>query len=426
MIPACTEKMNAGDFAGANAVLLATFPEATRTPAESFILGNVLFDTDRRLSHELHQSAVKAEPENPDVVWEWALEQHRAGDYAGALASYQKVSAGNPRAATLYALEADCLLRLNRIEDAVAAWKKSEDAPDGSIESMEDLVCAVHREVAPHKLRADLLAKAVVRHDIAAAEDLIALDGDFPKDWWNGGPQQAYLAHDGPAVVAALNLPSDNLRYRSIECAVECLSGERDAPAIRQSLEKHRLLIDADHTVPPHGGLLSVMLNAAVEAKVIDDATLQQQIAPKVLALAKTGADAQLWNVAAYSASSERPAQMLGLERDAWKATNDARFAAGVLYLKWGSHQLQGDDADLAAALRQFPENGMVQCAALMVASRDTEGDPSIAGQRRRAEFTHFTSFVAPATVVNRPRSDYLRHYFAQLQSMPPSTQPAK
>ena len=174
VIPACTEKMNAGDFAGANAVLLATFPEATRTPAESFILGNVLFDTDRRLSHELHQSAVKAEPENPDVVWEWALEQHRAGDYAGA-ASYQKVSAGNPRAATLYALEADCLLRLNRIEDAVAAWKKSEDAPDGSIESMEDLVCAVHREVAPHKLRADLLAKAVVRHDIAAAEDLIAL-----------------------------------------------------------------------------------------------------------------------------------------------------------------------------------------------------------------------------------------------------------
>ena len=43
------------------------------------------------------------------------------------------------------------------------------------------------------------------------------------------------------------------------------------------------------------------MLNAAVEAKVIDDATLQEQIAPKVLALAKTGADAQLWNVAAYT-----------------------------------------------------------------------------------------------------------------------------
>src|SRR4051812_634922 len=61
---ASEEKMNAGDFAGANAALLGGFPEATRTPAESFLLGNLLFEVDRKQSYALHGAAAKAEPQN--------------------------------------------------------------------------------------------------------------------------------------------------------------------------------------------------------------------------------------------------------------------------------------------------------------------------------------------------------------------------
>ena len=98
-MPVCEELMNAGDFAATNAKLLDTYPETTRTPAESFLLANIFFESDRKLSYKLHQAAAKAEPKNPDVIWEWGMEQHRAGDYAGALATYQEYAKAKPRVA---------------------------------------------------------------------------------------------------------------------------------------------------------------------------------------------------------------------------------------------------------------------------------------------------------------------------------------
>src|SRR5438874_542410 len=196
-VPASIELMNSGDFEGANAKILATFPEANRTAAESFLLGNVLFETDREQSYALHYAAALAAPDNMLVIWEWGFEQHRAGEYAGALAAYQQFSKSRPRSAVSYALQADCLLHLNRLDEAIDAWRKSEDAPS---------VKAIH--------------------------------------------------------------------------------------------EKHHLLIDPQQTIRNHGGLLSAILNPAIETKAIDDTTLKQQIGPKVLELARKGKDAQLWNVA--------------------------------------------------------------------------------------------------------------------------------
>src|SRR5687768_15434439 len=76
LLPAFNKQMDAGDFVGANATILATFPEANRTAAQSFLLGNVLFEVDRKQSYALHKAAMKLAPENPDVLWEWAIQQH--------------------------------------------------------------------------------------------------------------------------------------------------------------------------------------------------------------------------------------------------------------------------------------------------------------------------------------------------------------
>ena len=72
-------------------------------------------------------------------------------------------------------------------------------------------------------------------------------------------------------------------------------------------------------------------------------------------------------------------------------------------------------DVDLADALKQFPESGLIHRAAYDVAMRDHKITRELLAAAAQAEFTHFTLFVAPATVINRPRSDYLRSYFAQL-----------
>jgi hypothetical protein len=351
VMPQCEEKMNSGDFAGANATLLAVFPDATRTSAQALVLGNVLFETDRKLSYALHQSAAKAEPQNPEVVFEWAMEQHRAGEYAGALASYKIYSQAKPQLAAPHAMQADCLLRLNRVNEAFTAWANSESAPSGSIEQMEDLVCAVHREPAPFERRANLLAKAVQHHDVDAVCDLIALDCAFPRDWWNVEPQQTYLSHDAPAVAAALNLPADDGRRQAMACAVEIAAAVANDPddvaSVKAILVKHHVLIDTDQTIPAHGGLLSLILKTALSAKVLDDAALRQQIGPKIVALAKQGHDVDLWNAAAFTFPKGNPDDQMKFERDGWQATADPRFAAGVLFLKLKAGTLTGNDPDL-------------------------------------------------------------------------------
>jgi tetratricopeptide (TPR) repeat protein len=418
--------MNSGDYNGANAMLQATFPQQSRTAAECFVLGNVLFEIDPRDSHGLHEAAAKAEPQNSSVAWEWGLEQHRAGDYAGALKSYQAFSDARPQCAGAYALQADCLLHLNRIDQAIEAWHKSESAPDGTVETMEELVCAVHREPAPFERRAVLLARAMQKRDADAAADLIALDCDFPRDWWNSGPYEAFLSHDLPAVTMAMQLGRDDPRARAMACAAECARADHDdAAAVKKILTANRILLDANQTIPTHGGLLSVILGIAVESQAIDETTLRRQIGPTILALAEKSHNAMLWNVAAFAGPSDHPDKLLELERDGWAATGDARFAAGVLYLKLQQGRLKDDDSDLRAALKQFPQSGLVQRAMIEVAVRDKTVTRSKLAAAAQAEFAHFSSFVAPATVVNRPRSDYLRQYFAMMLRIPATIKPA-
>ncbi len=77
-----------GKLTEANALVLNTFPQETRTPAQSLILGNVLYGPDPKLSYELHKAAAAGLPNSPEALFEWAMEQHRAKEYAAAAKTY--------------------------------------------------------------------------------------------------------------------------------------------------------------------------------------------------------------------------------------------------------------------------------------------------------------------------------------------------
>src|SRR4051812_40863078 len=84
IMPGAEALLADGHVNEARAVILAVFPEKTRSPAETLTLGNVLFTQDPEVSYELHKKAATDLPNEPDAQLEWALEQHRAGDYASA------------------------------------------------------------------------------------------------------------------------------------------------------------------------------------------------------------------------------------------------------------------------------------------------------------------------------------------------------
>jgi hypothetical protein len=425
LMPTFQQKLTAGDLAGGNAILLDAFPAATRTPVESFMLGNILFEMDRKQSYALHQAAARGLPNHPHVIWEWAMEQHRAGKYEAALADYQKYSKSFPNLAIPYAMQADCLLRLGRMDEAAKAWHQSEMGR-GSIEEMENLVCSIHREPAPLGRRSELLASATRKHDVQTAMALISLDCDFENDWWHRGPMRPFLDHDLPAVAKALGLPPDDFNMRAMSCAAACATAKNhDKETITKILQKYRMLTDADHTLPDHPGLMELILKAAILADAVDQTVLHDQIAPRVLAMARTSKDVHAWSAAAMIVKPEDKPGLMKIGREAWQSCADPRFAALVLSIKQDDHTLAGKDPELKAAIRQFPGNAPIQRIAYEVAVRENDVTKPLLADTAKAEFNHFSSFVAFATAIDRPRSDYLREYFAKMLKMPAAAKTA-
>ena len=128
----------------ANQKILDVFPEKSRTAVQAFVLGNVMYTQDAQIAYELHKRAAHDLPDAPEVQYEWAIDQHRAGEYAAAAQSYAVFSKANPNNAPAYGLCAECLLRIGKTKEAVAMWKKSLEAPQGTLIDFETLNCSVH------------------------------------------------------------------------------------------------------------------------------------------------------------------------------------------------------------------------------------------------------------------------------------------
>jgi glutamate dehydrogenase (NAD(P)+) len=78
------------------------------------------------------------------VLLEWALQQHRRKDFAGALKTYRTYLKMQPDYAPVFGLAAECAIRTDDITEALALWQKSERAGKGTLERFESLVCDVN------------------------------------------------------------------------------------------------------------------------------------------------------------------------------------------------------------------------------------------------------------------------------------------
>ncbi|HVR86170.1 MAG TPA: hypothetical protein VMU54_17745 [Planctomycetota bacterium] len=398
---------NEGKLDEGNAGLLETFPEATRTPVQALILGNVIWANDPKVSYLLHKSAFEKLPDQHDAQLEWALEQHRAGEYAGAVEAYSKYSAAVPEYAIAWGLAADCLVRLGRDRDAVQAWKSAEATQKGSLESFESMVCEIHRESIPLRKRADYL-KAIEKGDADAAVALIALDASYPGDWWNIRANQEFLEHDLIAV-RALQF-ADPRRLDAIECAAACgpaKSGE--GKIVQDALAKYRFLMNADVNIPSDSALAAILIDHAVESKALGES--RKKVADRVLSVARSTNNADLWNGAL---SLVEGGDLLALEKEAWEATSDVRFALGYLSLTSKEGTLKLDDKVLFSARLLFPEDGNVQRKVYDLAKQGGKVTTGLLLQAIKAEFHHFSS----TGIVSRPRAAMLRVYFKELAGL--------
>src|SRR5581483_1815386 len=185
--------------------------------------------------------------------------------------------------AVAWGLGAECLVRLGRSAEALKAWKSSEDAKKGSLETFESAVYEIHRETNPLRLRADYLA-AVRKGAAEAAVALIALDGFYPGDWWTNLANKEFLEHD-IAVVRRVKF-ADTRRMDAIECTAACAPARYDETGtVKDALSQYRFLTDPDVTIPSDPKLAAILIDHAVESKALGKR--RKAVADKVLAAAR-------------------------------------------------------------------------------------------------------------------------------------------
>jgi hypothetical protein len=401
-----------GRLDDANDTLAAVFPEQTRTAVQSLVLGNILFRQDPKRAYALHQKAAAELPEQANAQLEWAMEQHRAREYAGAAAAYAKFTQSNPDFAPAWGMLAECLVRTGKLAQASAAWQRSEQAPRGSLTELETWICEVNARVHPDRQRADLIPR-VKAGDIAAAEALIRLDSNFPRDWWNTVTMTKYLDRD-LEMIKQIRFEDARL-LKEIICAGECaqLVSDEQGAAREKLIKRLRddgYLFDDASTLPRSGSSLATMLGLALKREAITVEDARRRWGEAILASAKASKDAELYNVAArlYVGTD----QLAAIDEEAWAATGDERFAASLLVSRLAAGTLKLEDADLQKAAADFPENAMIAGLVVDLTAQTSKPLQPALVKAIQAEYSHLST---DRGVVQRASARRLRGYFVAL-----------
>jgi hypothetical protein len=395
----------------ADARLLGVFPDATRTPAQMLVLGNVLFKAQPKLAYALHRQAAEQLPNHANALLEWAMEQHRAKEYAGAASTYERFSKLQPDYAPALGLAAECAIRTGDVAKAVALWKASEQARRGTLNQLESLVCEVNGQFPNEGKRMDLLRRAEAGEEKAACE-LMLLDAAWPLDWWNTVPRRSRLDYDQQVVRRGFTKPGAQLR--AALCVAECELLENKSN-LRATLASGGFLVDEKATLPSDGKALSHLIKLATGNKVFTEAQAKAQFGERILAMARQSHDVEMYNTAAYLAvGTDRLAE---IDQEGWDKTSDARFAASRIVGLARQKTFTLSDPLMQRALKEFPEESEIAAVALALAGEDPAAQRPRLIAAMKAEYAKFSS-ARPGVDLPRPSAYRLRGYFALLERL--------
>jgi tetratricopeptide (TPR) repeat protein len=406
-----SDQLLEGDLAGATRTIVEAVPAEQRSAAQALVAGDRLVPLDREQSLALHEEAYGKDPQQPPVVRAWALEQHRAGRYAEAEALYLGLLALEPgelETARLSALRADCLLHLDRPEDAIAAWRAADAALHPT--EIEQAAWELYAPLGPEARRAALLDR--VRHaqgDREAAVELILLDLHWDRDLWNEdvnaettvrdlgliGRQlgQEFIAGSGLGFVVRWTAAGRRFDFD------DELPKLNPAPDNREEIrtEAEALKLIGPHSKPPTNGRLA----AAVDQILLDNevVTAEELLGwheTELLRRSKQAGGVEALHALAKLYELTWNDELEELQRLGWKKWGDLQCAIGLLVRQ--KDGLRSHDLVLAQALAEHPDDARLN--ELLAEAVAREGDLLVAPLSRqlRAEFRRMESCQAVNT----------------------------
>jgi len=366
----------------------------------------MLFRFDPVASYELHKLVAEKEPDEANPQFEWAMQQHRAGEYAGAAASYARYVQLVTDFAPAWGLYAECLIRLGKIQEAVAAWSNAEESRNGTLAMMESMLCEIK---LPHpELKRQQLLHKITDGDVGAARQLIALDCAYEVDWWNSPIRRDLLKNDLDSL-RGIEWKSP-AKINEVFAAAEVMLAEEkmDVTAV---LKKHGYLLDDANTLPHSGSMLSCMISAVEDNGALTTEQIRDRWSTEILEQARESKDVEAFNVAAHLAVGT-PA-LSDIQREAWTTTSDSRFATGLVVGLSAEKDFGLEHPDLVAALKQFPEESMIARFEVLLSFRS---DKPLTESLIRAIKAEYLRLSIQRGFNPRRSAQFLRAYFGLLK----------
>jgi tetratricopeptide (TPR) repeat protein len=347
--------------------VLMDLVDKDKSPALSLAVGNVLFNLDRATSYALHKKVFAAKPMEPDVILEWAMEQHRKGEYAEAIPLYRQYLDLVKDEPQVNALLADCLVEQGKFSEAVGIWDAAGHATNH--ETVDLAINDIYGDISPLRRRADLL-NHVKNKEAGAAEKLIALDLNMDQDWWNIDIDDDALSRDLPVIDAVLG--PDSKRAKAIHCWVDIELQDTVASApVLKLLEDAGLIIE-NGALPESSLVAGGLIDAVLEVHLQTKDQLFERFDKELTERSKSkDGDIEALRILC-KLSSENKERSENLNRFGWERYADARCAVALLNLLHSEKKLEHDSPELMKALKQFPDNGVIQNLAILTMD---EGD---------------------------------------------------
>lgn len=330
---------------------------------QKYLIGGVLYTIDSKKSYELHKEAYNKRPNELRFNLEYAIENHRIGNYTTAIKHYLTYKQKNTTDYRIDVWLSECYLNTQGYTKAIEHWKLANH-PKNHV-GIDKAIYTIHGQTDLIKKRSSLIEKIKTK-DAKSAYELLFLDMNWELDWWNTNIQEYFLKED---IITVKNIfGGDSKEYLQIVAynEIKHLSKKGNSKdSITAILKKSKLILN-DNEMPVNGKITSDLLRISFNNKLLDEKDFFKKRGTQIIELADLYKDEELLNIYAYLEAVTTGFVSEQTDKKGWDEYHSEKFA--ISYFIGLASKNTFDNPDLTKALVDFPNSAKIQWVKLKCA----------------------------------------------------------
>lgn len=341
---------------------------AANDPYKKFVVAGLIYNMDTARSFQLHEAAYNADPAGNHFLLEYAIEQHRRGNYAQAAALYEKYAPTAPEDLRITIWLADCYINTSQPEKAMTAWKQADFRNNQRF--INKAIHTIYGRTDQFQQR-DSWRKELAAGKTSPAYPLIFQDTNWELDWWENMVMDSFLTAD-LELVQKSGLPVKDVDVLQGYADLKLLP-EINRDAMTGMLTINHLILGTD-PLPVNGKLTNNLLSTCFALGLVNEDVFFENRGKELPGLAHKKKDVAFLLLYITLETAVKGKASPEILLDGWKKFHDEQCAISYLYSI--RKTLKYDSPELAQAIKEFPDAAMLYWAKASAANN--EGKPGI------------------------------------------------